>query len=235
MSDQRKKFKPSPKRFHPKGINVIYEDYDILVVDKVNGLLTMSHENTHEETVYTLLNAYVKKGNSKSKNRVFIVHRLDRDTSGLLIFAKTEFAKRYLQDNWKSFSKVYYAVVQGTLKNKEGIFSSYLAENGIYRMYSVKSSEKGKLSKTQYEVLSESTKYSLVKINLLTGRKNQIRVQFAEEGHPVVGDRTYGVKETGIKRLALHATSLSFNHPVTDERMNIETEIPEYFNFLISG
>ena len=100
---------------------------------------------------------------------------------------------------------------------------------------SVKSPEKGKLSKTQYEVLSESTKYSLVKINLLTGRKNQIRVQFAEEGYPVVGDRTYGVKETGIKRLALHATSLSFNHPVTDERMNIKTEIPEYFNFLISG
>ncbi len=235
MSDQRKKFKPSPKRFHPKGISIIYEDYDILVIEKMNGLLTMSNENKHEETVYSLLSAYVQKGNSKSRNRIFIVHRLDRDTSGVLIFAKTEFAKRNLQDEWKSFSKIYYAVVQGILDKKEGVITSFLAENSIYRMYSVKEAEYGKLSKTQYEVISESPKYSMLKVNLLTGRKNQIRVHLADEGHPVVGDKIYGEKEKGIKRLTLHAASLSFNHPVTKERMTFETKIPEYFTALMSG
>lgn len=235
MSDQRKKFKPSPKRFHPKGITILYEDYDILVIEKMNGLLTMTNENTHEETVYSLLTEYVKKGNSKSRNRIFIVHRLDRDTSGVLVFAKTEFSKRKLQDDWKSFSKTYYAIIQGVMAKKEGIISSYLMENSIYKMYSSTDTVNGKLAKTQYKVESESENYSLVKVNLLTGRKNQIRVHFADENHPVVGDKVYGSKEKGIKRLCLHAYSLSFNHPITSERMTIETKMPEYFTLLLSA
>lgn len=139
----------------------------------------------------------MRKGNLKSKNRVFIVHRLDRDTSGVLVFAKTEDAKRYLQDRWPEFSKKYYAVVQGTLPEKEGVISSYLAENRAHRVYSVADPAKGKLAKTGFRVVKESKSYTLLEIELLTGRKNQIRVHFAEKGHPVVGDKVYGEKSRG--------------------------------------
>ncbi len=179
-----KKFKQSPKRFHPKGLNILYEDHYIVVVDKRSGLLTVSTEKEKENTAHYLLNEYVKKGNQKSRNRVYIVHRLDRDTSGILIFAKTEVAKLYLQNEWEKFEKKYYAVVHGILSEKEGLITTYLAENSIHRMYSVTNSEKGKLSKTKYKVIRESSKYSLLLIDLLTGRKHQIRVHFAEKGHP---------------------------------------------------
>lgn len=234
MKDQRKKFKGSPKRFHPKGITILYEDYDIIVIEKVHGLLTVGNDKETENTVTSLLNNYVRKGNPKSRNRVFIVHRLDKDTSGILVFGKNEQSKRYLQDNWKEATKTYYTVVNGQLDKKEGIVSSYLTENAIHRVYSVEDSEAGKLSRTEYKVLKESEKYSLLEINLLTGRKNQIRVHFSELGHPVVGDKMYGNKDKGIRRLNLHAASLSINHPVTKERMTFETKIPEYFNSLLN-
>lgn len=234
MKDQRKKFKGSPKRFHPKGITILYEDYEIIVIEKVHGLLTVGNDKESENTVTSLLNNYVRKGNPKSRNRVFIVHRLDKDTSGILVFAKDEQSKRYLQDNWKKATKTYYTVVNGILDKKQDIISSYLTENAIHRVYSVDDSEVGKHSKTQYKVLKESDVYSLLEINLLTGRKNQIRVHFSEKGYPVVGDKMYGKKEKGIKRLTLHAASLSINHPVTKERMTFETKIPEYFISLMS-
>lgn len=234
MKDQRKKFKSSPKRFHPKGITILYEDYDIIIIEKVHGLLTVGNDRESDNTVTSLLNNYVRKGNQKSKNSVLIVHRLDKDTSGVLVFAKNKHSKRYLQDNWKSASKTYYAVLHGSLKNKSDLISSYLTENRIHRVYSVGEDDGGRLSKTEYKVLEESEKYSLVEINLLTGRKNQIRVHFSEAGHPVVGDKMYGGKEKGIKRLNLHAATLSINHPVTKERMTFETKMPEYFNSLLS-
>lgn len=234
MKDQRKKFKGSPKRFHPKGITILYEDYDIIVIEKVHGLLTVGNDKESDNTVTSLLNNYVRKGNPKSRNRVFIVHRLDKDTSGILVFGKNEQSKRYLQDNWKEATKTYYTVVKGSLDKKEGIISSYLTENSIHRVYSVENSEAGKLSKTEYKVLKESENYSLLEINLLTGRKNQIRVHFSEAGHAVVGDKMYGNKEKGIKRLMLHAASLSINHPVSKERMTFKTQIPEYFNSVLN-
>lgn len=234
MSNQRKKFKGSPKRFHPKGITILYEDYDIMVIEKVHGLLTVGNDKERDNTVTSLLNNYVRKGNPKSKSKVLIVHRLDKDTSGILIFAKNEQSKRYLQDHWKEATKIYYTVVHGSLKKKTGTISSYLTENSIHRVYSVDEDGGGKLSETEYKVLKESEKYSLLQINLLTGRKNQIRVHFSEKGHPVVGDKMYGGKEKGIRRLTLHAASLSINHPVTKERMIFETKIPEYFNSLLS-
>ena len=231
----RKKFKNSPKRFHPKGLSVIYEDYDILVVDKRSGLLTISTDREKDNTAYYLLTDYVRKGNYKSKNRIFVVHRLDRDTSGILVFAKTESAKRYLQDGWSRFSKKYYAVVHGQLHEKEGIISSYLAENSIHRMYSVNDPKKGKLAKTKYRVIKESRNYSLLEIELLTGRKNQIRVHLAEKGCPVAGDKIYGGKERGIKRLTLHAASITINHPHTKEKMTFKTEVPVYFKSLVKS
>jgi len=235
MKDNRKKFKSSPKRYHPKGITILYEDYDIIVVEKIHGLLTVANAKEADNTVFALLTNFVQKGNSKSKNKVFIVHRLDRDTSGILIFAKSEASKNYLQDHWQESSKTYFTVVHGLLEKKSDTISSYLIENKIHRVYSTKDHEIGKFSKTEYKVIKESNKYSLLEINLLTGRKNQIRVHLSESGHPVVGDKMYGGKEKGIKRLTLHAASLSIKHPVTKQPMTFETSIPEYFTKLVSS
>jgi len=234
MSKSEKNFKSPPKRFQPRGLSILYEDRDILVVDKISGLLTVSTQKVRDNTAYFLLNTYVRKGNQKSRNRVFIVHRLDRDTSGILIFAKNENAKRYLQEEWHGFTKKYYAVVQGKLPEKQGLITSYLAENSAHRVYSVSDPEKGKLAKTGYKVLRESKKYSLLEIDLHTGRKNQIRVHFSEKGCPVAGDKIYGEKEKGIKRLTLHAASITILHPHTKEKMTFETEIPVYFKSLVN-
>ena len=235
MRESQKNFKSPPKRYQPRGLSILYEDRDILVVDKMNGLLTVSNKKVRENTAYYLLNEYVRKGNQKSRNRVFIVHRLDRDTSGIIVFAKNENAKRYLQEEWQGFKKTYYALVHGTLPKKEGVITSYLAENRIHKMYSVDDPKKGKLAKTGYKVLRESDKYSLLEIDLLTGRKNQIRVHFLEKGCPVAGDKMYGEKEKGIKRLTLHAASMTILHPYTKEKMTFETKVPAYFKSLVNS
>lgn len=226
--------KPS-KKYQPKGLTVLYEDKEIIVVDKINGLLTVSTSSIKDKTAYFLLNDYVRKGNSRSKNRVFIVHRLDRDTSGVLVFAKTEIAKRYLQDEWSKFSKTYYAVVHGNMPDKEGVISSYLTENKIHRMYSTKDESVGKFAKTGYKVIRATKNFSLLEINLFTGRKNQIRVHLSEKGYPIVGDKVYGKSDKGAKRLTLHAAELTINHPVTKKQMTFETELPPYFSALVKG
>jgi len=235
MQEIWKNFKSPPKRFQPKGIPLLYEDHDILVIDKPSGLLTISNESTRENTAYYPLNEYIRKGNPKSRNQIFIVHRLDKDTSGVIVFAKTEKAKRYLQDEWQNFSKKYYAVVHGILIEKEGIITSYLAENSIHRMYTVTNPKKGKLARTGYKVLKESKNYSLLEINLLTGRKNQIRVHFSDKGHAVAGDKMYGKKEKQVKRLALHAASITILHPHTKEELTFKTKVPIYFKSLLNS
>lgn len=217
----------------PKGLNILHEDQDIIVVDKINGLLTMGTEREKEKTAYFILTDYVRKGNPRSRNRVFIVHRLDRDTSGVLVFAKSEQAKQFLQNNWKDFSKTYFAVVHGQMKEKEGTITSYLVENSAFRMYSVNNPEKGKFSKTGYRVLKENANFSLLEINLFTGTKNQIRVHLAENGNPVAGDKIYGNVEKGIKRLALHSASLTLLHPYSKKNMTFQTPVPPYFYQLV--
>lgn len=234
MPEKPKQFKRPPKKYQPRGLSVVYEDRDILVVDKASGLLTVSTEKARERTAYYLLNDYVRKGNQKSRQRVFIVHRLDRDTSGVLVFAKTEKAKRYLQDEWEGVHKTYYALVHGSLPKKEGVLSSYLTENSIHKVYSVDDPKKGKLAQTRYKVIRETPKYSLLEIYLLTGRKNQIRVQLADEGCPVAGDKKYGKKAKGIKRLTLHAASITIAHPFSKEKMTFTTKIPAYFKALMA-
>jgi len=233
MHDQTPPLKKTSAKHQPKGLTILYEDQDIIVVNKIHGLLTMGTEREKENTAYYLLTDYVRKGNTRSRNRVFIVHRLDRDTSGVLVFAKSEPVKRFLQDNWKEFNKTYIAVVHGRLSEKEGIITSYLVENSINRMYSVKNPEKGKFSKTGYKVLKENARFSLLEINLFTGTKNQIRVHFSEKGHPVAGDKIYGESEKEIKRLALHSKSLTIIHPFTKKTISFETEAPAYFYELV--
>lgn len=229
-----KKSKPPSRRHLPRGLSILYEDEDIIVIDKASGLLSMSNAKTRDRTAYFALNDYVRKGNPKSRKRIYIVHRLDRDTSGVLVFAKSETNKRYLQDQWLGFSKTYFAVVHGTLKEKTGILESYLAENTVHKMYSVEDPEKGKLAKTGYRVLKESKQFSLVEIELLTGRKNQIRVHFSDQGNPVAGDKVYGDLDKRIKRLTLHAGNLTILHPGTKKKMTFQAPIPAYFLALLN-
>ena len=204
------------------------------MVNKISGLLTVGTDRIKKNTAHYLLNIYVKKGNSKSRNRVFIVHRLDKDTSGIIVFAKNVNSKHYLQTEWHGFEKKYFAVAHGILPEKEGIITSYLVQNRAHKMYSVNDPEKGKLAKTGFKVMAESKSYTLLAIDLLTGRKNQIRVHLAEKGYPVVGDKIYGEKGLGFKRLALHASSLTILHPYTKQKMTFEIEIPTYFKSFVN-
>ena len=222
-----------PGKYLPRGLEILYEDRDILVVDKPAGLLTMGTETNKSKTAYYILTDYVRKGSLKSRNRIFIVHRLDQSASGVLIFAKSEEAKLHLQAQWKDTEKRYVAVVYGHLAQKEGIITSYLSENKAYVVYSTRDVKKGKLAHTAYKVLKETKQFSLLEINLLTGRKNQIRVHMADKGHPIVGDRKYGKPKDAYRRLALHSKSISFKHPTSGERMTFEAKVPRYFNELI--
>ena len=234
MQKSKTSFSKPPKRHQPRGLDIIYEDKDIMIVDKTSGLLTISTERIKENTAYYRLNSYVKKGNQKSREQVFIVHRLDRDTSGLLILAKNEKSKHFLQEEWHNFTKKYYAVICGTLPEKEGIITSYLTENRAHKVYSVNDPSKGKFAKTAFKVLKESPKYSLLEIVLHTGKKNQIRVHFSEKGFLVAGDKNYGEKGTDIKRLMLHSASLTFIHPFTKKEMTFATELPTYFKSVVN-
>lgn len=226
-------YKKPDKRHQPKGFEILHEDRDIIVGNKAPGFLTVGALWNKVNTVHSALNRYVRKGNSRSRKRVFVVHRLDQDTSGVLIFAKTEQAQEFLKDHWKSTEKTYYAVVHGRLAKKTGKISSYLREDEEYRVHSSSNKAEGKLAHTAYTVIKETSKFSLLKIDLLTGRKNQIRVHFADEGHPVVGDTKYGRSSTRYKRLALHSQSISFGHPFNRKRMTFETKVPEHFSKLV--
>jgi len=230
MTNQKR---PS-SRHRPKGLDILYEDSDILVIDKSAGLLTIGTAKEKVRTAHYILTDYVRKGNAKSRKQVFIVHRLDKDTSGILIFAKTIEAQMSLQKHWKNTEKRYIAVVHGILSLKEDTITSYLAENSAYIVYSTSDSKVGKLAQTYYKVIKETKMFSLLEINLITGRKNQIRVHLADIGHPVVGDRKYGNKDKKHKRLALHAKSISFKHPYSGKKLNFETEVPTHIEKLVS-
>lgn len=212
---------------------MLHEDKDIIVVEKPCGLLTIGTDRDKSRTVHTILNDYVRKGDPRSRNRVYIVHRLDRETSGILILAKSEAAKMFLQGNWHETDKRYLTIVYGQLAPKAGIISSYLAENSAFTVYSTPDSARGKLSRTEYTVLKETKGLSLLEIHLLTGRKHQIRVHLSEKGHPVVGDQKYGKGSDVYNTLALHAKSVSFTHPVSGKRLTFETGIPDFFSRLI--
>lgn len=207
-----------------KNIDIIYEDKDIIVINKPSGLLTVATEKEKNKTAYHLVMEYLKKKNKN--NRIFIIHRLDKDTSGIIMFAKNEKAKHLYQDNWNDIVKkrCYYAVIDGKMENKEGTIKSYLKENGNM-VYSVKD-RSGKLAITEYKVLKERKNISLLDINLKTGRKNQIRVHMKENKTPILGDLKYGEKSKLINRLALHAYKLELINPVTKKLLIFEASMP---------
>ncbi len=226
---------PFTNRHLPRGVMILHEDRDILVVSKPAGLLTMGTDKEKVRTLFHALTDYVRKGNAKSRNRIFIVHRLDREVSGVLVFAKTETAKFALQDQWDGAEKTYLAVVHGEMVEKEGTISSYLTENSAYVVHSTGDTRNGKFSQTAYKVLRETRLYSLLEIRLLTGRKHQIRVHLAELSHPIVGDRKYGKGDREQRQMALHAVSLTFNHPHSGQPMTFESKAPAHFNHLLGG
>lgn len=222
-------------RLLPKGIVIVYEDRDILVVDKPPGLLTIGTDKEKSRTAYFILTDYVRKGQAKSRNRVFVVHRLDRDTSGIVVFAKTPEAKRFLQSRWDETTKKYLAVVHGTCKKTSETISTYLAENKARAVYSTSDTARGRLARTAYKVLKQTEEFALLEVDLLTGRKHQARVHLAGIGHPVVGDDRYGRGKGAYKRLALHATSISFIHPFSGKQVTFETTVPPYFSRLVGS
>lgn len=217
------------KVFYNRRLKIVYEDNDIIVVNKGYGLLSMGNDKTPDGTAYSLLRDYVKW--SDPRNKIFIVHRLDRDTSGLMMFAKSMEAKERMQHNWNNMvlSRTYVAVVEGMIDPAEGTVRSYLAENSRYEVYSTDDPSEGQLAVTRYRTVQGNGKFSLVELNLDTGRKNQIRVHMKDLGHPISGDRKYGAESSPLHRLALHASTLKFIHPMRQEIMDFSVPAPAGF------
>lgn len=227
---------------HPK-LRVVYEDDALIVVEKKNGLLTVPVKaDSKETTVFSILKEYVRK--QSHRNTVHVVHRLDRETSGLLVFAKSPELQEYMRTYWRQLvtKRTYVALVEGKLEKKEGKITSWLTENPRTALVSSSPVDNGgQLAITNYKVLRESalqtdeadlkTEYSLVELNLETGRTNQIRVHMASMGHPVVGDRKYGNgnESSPIDRLCLHARVLEFIHPMTEKKVRFEASTPKEF------
>ncbi|HEX9137605.1 MAG TPA: RNA pseudouridine synthase [Nitrospirota bacterium] len=223
----------SSVRFLPKGLALLYEDKDLMVIDKPAGLLTVATEREKERTAHFILTEYFRRGCGRCRKRLFVVHRLDRDTSGLLIFAKSEEAMDRLKAGWKQTEKKYLAIVHGRCEKASGTITSYLAEDESYNVYTTSDRSKGKLAQTAYTVLKETRNFTLLEVALLTGRKNQIRVHLAGMGHPIVGDVKYGKADESHKRMALHALSISFKHPFSGRQLKFESEIPDFFSALV--
>lgn len=217
--------------FRNRRLRLVFEDDDIIVVDKGYGLLSMGTDKIKEGTAYSILRDYVKWSNPR--NKIFIVHRLDRDTSGLMMFAKNQQAKETMQHNWNNMvlERTYVAVVEGYIDDDEGTIRSYLNENAEHEVYSTPRpvNADSKLAVTRYRVLDRAHGHTLVELSLDTGRKNQIRVHMKDLGHPIVGDRRYGAATSPIHRLALHAHTLKFVHPNSRRPMNFSTGIPAAF------
>ena len=213
----------------PPGLAILHEDDDVLVVLKANGLLTVATERERETTAQAYLNAYLKE---KGEDRVHVVHRLDRETSGVLIFAKNFEAREKLKEKFAvhDVERVYIAVIEGELDPPQGTFRSYLRERKDLRMESVEIHPDAKLAVTHYRTIESNGKYSMLEIRLETGRKNQIRTHLAEAGHPVLGDRLYGSTMNPLGRLGLHAKLLGFDHPGTGKRMVFTAPVPKSFN-----
>jgi tRNA pseudouridine32 synthase/23S rRNA pseudouridine746 synthase/23S rRNA pseudouridine1911/1915/1917 synthase len=233
LSSRRVSIKKIPKKYQPQGFEILHEDPDLIVGSKAAGYLTVGALWNRDHTVHSALNQYVRKGNPKSRKCVYVVHRLDQATSGILIFAKTEEVQYFLKENWKSTTKIYYAIVHGKLEKKSGKIESYLQEDEDYFVHSSSDHKQGKLAQTEYAVLKETGKFSLLRINLLTGKKNQIRVHLAAEGHPLVGDAKYGKNDTTYKNLALHSASIELTHPFSKKRMKFEAQVPAHFRKLV--
>lgn len=213
-------------------LDIIYEDKDIIVINKPTHLLTISTDNEKERTLFHKVYLYLKKKNKN--NKVFVVHRLDKDTSGLIVFAKSELVKKKLQNNWDASIRNYVCVVNGKVEKEKDTLRSYLKETKTLLVYSTKD-KTGDLAITNYQKVMGNSEYTLLSINIKTGRKNQIRVQLNDIGHSIVGDKKYGIRKDPLRRLCLHANYLEFMHPITNKRMVFDIDIPNSFINLVNN
>lgn len=215
------------KESNDTALDILFEDKDIIVINKPSGLLSMSAGNSKDKTAYSMVGQYIKQKDAKAK--VFIVHRLDRDTSGILMFAKSELVKHKLQDNWNEIvtRRGYLCVVEGKLDKDSGVIKNYLDESKTQQVYVTQKG--GKLAITYYKQLHTCNKYSLVEVYLDTGRKNQIRVHMEFLGHSIVGDKKYGAISNPIRRLGLHCHDFAFTHPITNNLIELKLDAPDLF------
>lgn len=223
----------APREHH--GLNIVHEDDDIIIIDKPSGLLTIATDKEKRRTAYAILSDYVKA--QDPDNKIFIVHRLDRETSGLLMFARNEKVKQQIQETWETTisERTYVAVVEGQVMPAEGTITSWLTESRALIVYSSQNPQHGKKSVTHYRTIRQSGDFSLLQLNLDTGRKHQIRVHMQEIGHPVVGDKKYGATANPLRRLGLHAQVLVFTHPRTGTLRRFESAVPKSFLRLFSA
>jgi 23S rRNA pseudouridine1911/1915/1917 synthase len=225
----KEKTKEKPKF---RGLRIVHEDADLIVIEKNSGLLSMASETEKNKTAYSMLSEYVKRFDPK--NLIFIVHRLDRDTSGLMMFAKSKKVQELMQKAWTEaiVERSYVVVVEGIVEKPEGTITSWLKENKALVMYSSQTPEDGQKSITHYKVLKSNNQFSLLEVKLETGRKNQIRVHMKDIGHPVTGDKKYGAKLNPIGQMGLHARVLAFRHPITGKPFRFDTPVPTKFQQL---
>ena len=210
-------------------VNIVFQDADIIVIDKAAGLLTVPSDEVRHETAETFLNRYL--GGTNHDRRVYHVHRLDRDTSGLLVFAKNTHVREKLQRQFAAHNidRMYIAIVYGKLKEPSGTFRSFLVEDSDLRVKTTGDTRKGKEAITHYRTIKSDARYSLLEVTLETGRRNQIRVHLAEAGHPIVGDTMYGRGHDPVfGRLALHAARLGFTHPGTGQKVSFESPVTPF-------
>ena len=216
---------------------IIFEDNDIIVINKPSKLLSVPSDNEKGSTAFRMVNDYLQQ--KDKHNRAFIVHRLDEDTSGVLMFAKNDKMAKALTDgdNWNNLVKKrgYYAIVEGTLENKEGTIRSYLKKNSQNMMYSSKKKGDGQLAITNYKIIQENGQFSLADVDIKTGRKNQIRVHFGDLGHFIIGDDKYGEPSNPIKRLGLHAYELDIIHPFSGKLLKFKAPMPKEFESCMAG
>ena len=207
-------------------IPIIYEDKDIIVIDKPSGLLSIGTEKEKKHTAYNMIREYLINQDKNSK--VFVIHRLDKDTSGVIMYAKSETVKNMYQNNWSKsiINKEDIAVVSGKVKDEKKVIKSYLKENNEGIVYSSLKPNDGKLAITCYNKIKSNKRYTMLKINIKTGRKHQIRVHMKDIGYPIVGDKKYGKDLDPVKRLCLHASKLEVRNPKTKEIMVFEAKTP---------
>jgi 23S rRNA pseudouridine1911/1915/1917 synthase len=210
----------------PSGMKVLLEDESLIVIEKPAGLLSMANETECQKTAYAFLTDYVRRGKPRSPERVWIVHRLDRETSGLMVFAKLEATKRALQANWRQTDKRYLAVVEGRPPADHGVLRSHLDESTPFKVYSAPPSEKTRHAVTNYRILKRDATRTLIEPNPQTGRRHQIRVHLADAACPIIGDRKYGARTNPARRLGLHASSLQFTHPSSGDLLRLESTLP---------
>lgn len=225
---------PARKADFASELQIRFEDASLIVVEKPAGLLSIATESERERTAYHELTEYLRDAPTRRRERVWIVHRLDRETSGLMVFAKTAAAKSVLQQAWDAAEKLYQAVVEGSPPAERGTFESHLNETSPSKVFSAPPSERTRHAITHYRVLARGRGRTLVELRLGTGRRHQIRVQLADAGCPVIGDAKYGAKSDPAKRIALHACGLAFHHPSTQKPMRFDSPLPKDLASLVS-